>query len=142
LPKNPFYRFCRLQNAKNEHANKKFVFSDGADTSKELLLDPKVTLLTQPGTILAAGLLTEPDVALRNALNIDSLDDPLTPVQAILNRCPKSFLMLHFKIPDFADVDQFLKSVQAALSPMRHLCRPSLDLGYMRSVGQARRLGR
>ena len=61
---------------------------------QEVQLDSKVKLLDSPGMVLAAGDMTDSSVALRNAVKIESLVDPVTPVEAILKRCPKQQMML------------------------------------------------
>ena len=53
---------------------------------QEVQLDSKVKLLDSPGMVLASGNMTDASVALRNAVRVDALDDPVTPVQAILQR--------------------------------------------------------
>ena len=53
---------------------------------QEVQLDSKVKLLDSPGMVLASGNMTDSSVALRNAVRVDCLDDPVTPVQAILQR--------------------------------------------------------
>ena len=59
--------------------------------------------------ILASGNATDPDIALRNIVNIDTETDVAIPVKAILKRCPKQFLMMHYKISSFDNAEQFLK---------------------------------
>ena len=54
--------------------------------------------------ILASGNATDPDIALRNIVNIETETDV-----AILKRCPKQFLMMHYKISSFDNAEQFLK---------------------------------
>ena len=44
--------------------------------------------------VLASGDMSDSSVALRNAIKIENLEDPITPVEAILNRCPKEQMML------------------------------------------------
>lgn len=58
---------------------------------QEVQLDSKVKLLDSPGMVLASGSMTDASVALRNAVRVDALDDPVTPVQAILQRYNKAF---------------------------------------------------
>ena len=58
---------------------------------QEVQLDSKVKLLDSPGMVLASGNMTDASVALRNAVRVDALDDPVTPVQAILQRYKASF---------------------------------------------------
>ena len=83
-------------------------FSFAGDDSKELDIDPKIKLISKPGMILASGLSTNPDIAVRNFIGDESGADAMTPVKAILNRCPKPFLMMHFNISTFDGSDEFL----------------------------------
>ena len=71
-------------------------------------IDPKIKLIAKPGMILASGLSTDPDIAIRNFVTDGSDSDPMTPVKAILNRCPKPFLMMHFNISTFDSAEDFL----------------------------------
>ncbi|XP_055342918.1 guanine nucleotide-binding protein-like 3 homolog [Paramacrobiotus metropolitanus] len=77
---------------------------------QEIHLDKHITLLDSPGVLFAK----EGDtalVALRNAVKVDAISDPVEPVEIILKKCSKVQLMLHYKIPDFADALQFLALV-------------------------------
>merc|ERR1711997_1065505 len=56
---------------------------------QEVQLDSKVKLLDSPGVVLASGLKTDASVALRNAIRTDTMEDPITPIDAILQRCPQ-----------------------------------------------------
>ena len=71
-------------------------------------IDPKIKLISKPGMILASGLSTDPDIAIRNFIGDESDSDPMTAVKAILSRCPKPFLMMHFNISTFESSDEFL----------------------------------
>ena len=44
--------------------------------------------------VLASGDMSNSSVALRNAIKVENLEDPITPVEAILYRCPKEQMML------------------------------------------------
>ena len=48
--------------------------------------------------VLASGDMSDSSVALRNAIKIENLEDPITPVEAILNRCPKEQMMLQVNL--------------------------------------------
>ncbi|KAL3853421.1 hypothetical protein ACJMK2_016960 [Sinanodonta woodiana] len=39
---------------------------------------------------------------------LETLDDPVTPVEAILKRCSKQQMILHYGIPQYKDVNEFL----------------------------------
>lgn len=39
--------------------------------------------------------------SLRNCVNVEELEDVITPVQAILDRCPQAYLMQLYMIPKY-----------------------------------------
>jgi len=75
---------------------------------QEVQLDKKVKLLDCPGLVMAGGNRTDASVALRNAIKVESLEDPITPTVAILARVPRQHLMLQYKITQFQDCSEFL----------------------------------
>ena len=79
---------------------------------QEVQLDSKIKLLDSPGMILASGSMSDAGIALRNAVKVDTMEDPVTPVRAILQRCPKQQMLLHYHISDYSDVDEFLNLVR------------------------------
>ena len=55
---------------------------------QEVLLDKHVRLLDSPGIVMASS--SQGDMAiLRNCVKVETLDDPLKPVEVILKRCNK-----------------------------------------------------
>lgn len=60
--------------------------------AQEVLLDKKVKLLDSPGIVFTS----KPDsaTALRNCVKVEKLDDPITPVGLILERCNHEQLMM------------------------------------------------
>lgn len=86
---------------------------------QEVLLDSKIKLLDSPGMILASGNMSDAGVALRNAIKVDTMDDPLTPVRAILQRCHKQQMMLHYHITDYSSVDEFLSLVARGIGKLK-----------------------
>lgn len=57
---------------------------------KEVDLIKHVRLLDSPGVILETkGRLDNSEIALKNAIRVESLADPVAPVQAILRRCSR-----------------------------------------------------
>ena len=54
----------------------------------------QVKLIDSPGMVLASGDMSDSSVALRNAIKVETLQDPVTPVEAILQRCPKQQMIL------------------------------------------------
>jgi len=75
---------------------------------QEVRLDSKVKLLDSPGLVMAGGNRNDASVALRNAIKVENLDDPVTPVVAILDRVPRDHLMLQYGIGHFKDCSEFL----------------------------------
>jgi len=86
---------------------------------QEVQLDSKVKLLDSPGMVLASGNMTDASVALRNAVRVDGLDDPVTPVQAILQRCPKQQMMLQYNVSEFDGVSEFLSLMARGMGKLK-----------------------
>merc|ERR1712130_525192 len=75
---------------------------------QEIQLDSKIKLLDSPGLVLASGSMSDASVALRNAIKVETLEDPVTPVVAIIGRVPRQHLMLHYGVATFSDTAEFL----------------------------------
>ncbi|XP_014676603.1 PREDICTED: guanine nucleotide-binding protein-like 3 homolog [Priapulus caudatus] len=75
-------------------------------TMQLVQLDKHISLLDSPGIVMPGG--GGDDAALRNCVKLESVSDPLPPVAMILRRCSKQNLMLHYRIPDYADLNEFL----------------------------------
>lgn len=75
---------------------------------QEVQLDSKVKLLDSPGLVMAGGNRNDSSVALRNAIKVENLEDPITPVLAILDRVPRNHLMLQYGLGHFKDCSEFL----------------------------------
>jgi len=86
---------------------------------QEVQLDSKVKLLDSPGMVLASGDMSNSSVALRNAIKVESLEDPITPVEAILNRCPKEQMMLQYGISSYEDTNEFLSLVARSMGRLK-----------------------
>lgn len=71
--------------------------------TQEVILDKNIRLIDSPGIVFADG--DSASTSLRNCVNIEELDDVLTPLQAILERCPQGYLMQLYGIPKFKDQD-------------------------------------
>jgi nuclear GTP-binding protein len=78
--------------------------------TQEVQLDSKLTLIDSPGVVFA-GSQNDPAVVLRNASNIDTLDDPVGVVDALLTRAPKAAVLRHFCVADFDSVAAFLVQI-------------------------------
>ena len=56
--------------------------------TQEVELDKHIRLIDSPGVVFATKTQFDPvEVALKNAVRIESLVDPVSPVIAILRRC-------------------------------------------------------
>lgn len=87
---------------------------------QEVHLDRQVTLLDSPGIVFSeSGADGMAAAALRNALKVESLDDPVLPVTEIVRRCPKKQLMVIYKVPTFKDAEDFLAHVATARGKLR-----------------------
>jgi len=75
---------------------------------QEVSLDSKIKLLDSPGMVLASGNMSDASVALRNAIKIETLVDPITPVIAILSRVPRQHLMQQYTLGHYEDAAEFL----------------------------------
>lgn len=57
---------------------------------QEVDLDKHIRLLDSPGVILEPkGRLDSSEIALKNAIRVESIADPTAPIQAILRRCSR-----------------------------------------------------
>jgi len=81
--------------------------------AQEVQLDRHVKLLDSPGIVFATAAQPggEAAAALRNAIRVERLEDPLPAVGEILARARKETLMELYTIPRFEGVDDFLRAV-------------------------------
>lgn len=86
---------------------------------QEVRLDSRVKLLDSPGLVMAGGNRNDASVALRNAIKVESLEDPITPVLAILARVPKNHLMLQYNIGAFQDCSEFLALLAGQMGKLK-----------------------
>ncbi|KAF6261306.1 hypothetical protein COO60DRAFT_1699870 [Scenedesmus sp. NREL 46B-D3] len=85
---------------------------------QEIHLDKHIRLLDSPGIVFTSGEGAAA-AALRNAIKVERLEDPLTPVGEILKRVPSKQLMAVYKVGAFAGVDQFLQLIAAARGKLK-----------------------
>jgi len=86
---------------------------------QEVQLDSKVKLLDSPGLVMAGGNRNDASVALRNAIKVESLEDPITPVVAILARVPRNHLMLQYNLGNFKDCSEFLALLATQMGKLK-----------------------
>lgn len=62
-------------------------------TLQEVHLDKKIRLIDSPGVALCSkDSYDRSEMALKNAIRVDLLDDPVTPVEAILRKCTRDYV--------------------------------------------------
>jgi hypothetical protein len=83
--------------------------------------------MDSPGIVFADGDSTA--TALRNCVSVDDMVDVITPVQAILERCPQSYLMQLYSIPRFKNGDamSFLALIAKATGKLKKGGIPNID---------------
>lgn len=80
---------------------------------QEIHLDKGLKLLDCPGIVFAESAdENDPrrtaEVALRNAVKVEQVEDPILPVELILERCQHQHLMILYNIPTFSTSTDFL----------------------------------
>ncbi|XP_026490103.2 guanine nucleotide-binding protein-like 3 homolog [Vanessa tameamea] len=78
-------------------------------------LDSKIKILDSPGIVFHTGGDGDASVALKNALRVASLKDPVTPATAILKRAQKHTLVALYCIPEFNTPQEFFASVASRM---------------------------
>lgn len=76
---------------------------------QEVYIDKDIVLLDSPGVVLSNE--NSDSLILRNVIKIEDLDDPITPVEALINRVDKKELVKIYKITAFETVNEFLCAV-------------------------------
>eukprot|EP00698_Gefionella_okellyi_P013129 TRINITY_DN357_c0_g1_i1.p1 TRINITY_DN357_c0_g1~~TRINITY_DN357_c0_g1_i1.p1 ORF type:complete len:516 (+),score=137.18 TRINITY_DN357_c0_g1_i1:27-1574(+) len=92
---------------------------------QEVHLDKLVKLLDCPGIVFSPE--NGSDAILRNAVKIETLDDPVTPVGSIVKRCKKQDLMESYVIPAFKDANEFLFFVAQKMGKLKRGGVPDLE---------------
>ncbi|XP_018576032.1 guanine nucleotide-binding protein-like 3 homolog [Anoplophora glabripennis] len=72
---------------------------------QEIQLDSKIKLLDSPGIVFASG--SDSSASLRNAVRISTLQDPITPANAILQRVTKQQMMEMYDVTEYSTPDEF-----------------------------------
>lgn len=89
-------------------------------------LDKLVQLIDTPGVVLAqASKMDAVEVALKNAIRLDQIEDPVAAIQAILRRCPKDMLIMHYNVADFQSCEQFLAYISRKIGRLSRGGRPN-----------------
>ncbi len=95
--------------------------------AQEVILDKNIRLMDTPGIVFADGDTSA--TALRNCVNVEEMEDVMTPIQAILERCPQGYLMQLYGIPKFKAHDStgFLALVARATGKLKKGGIPNID---------------
>jgi nuclear GTP-binding protein len=95
--------------------------------SQEVILDKNIRLIDSPGIVFADG--DSAATILRNCVNVEAMEDVITPTQAILDRCPQAYLMQVYSIPTFKENDcvAFLALVAKAMGKLKKGGIPNID---------------
>lgn len=74
-------------------------------------LDKNIRLLDSPGIVFSAKDANSADIMLRNCVKVEQIADPIPPVELLLKRCSHEQLLVLYRIPEFADVVEFLAHI-------------------------------
>lgn len=78
-------------------------------------LDSKIKLLDSPGIVFHSGPESDATVALKNAIRVGALKDPVTPATAILHRANKQMLVDLYAIPQFTTPQEFFAQLASRM---------------------------
>jgi nuclear GTP-binding protein len=94
---------------------------------QEVILDKNIRLIDSPGVVFADG--DSAATALRNCVNVEEMVDVVTPIQAILDKCPQAYLMQVYAIPRFKnkDAQAFLTQVAKAMGKLKKGGVPNVE---------------
>lgn len=74
-------------------------------------LDKNIRLLDCPGIVFSSKDASAADIALRNCIKVEQIEDPIPPVELLMKRCPHEQLLVLYRIPEFSDVREFLAHI-------------------------------
>ncbi|KRY10815.1 Guanine nucleotide-binding protein-like 3 -like protein, partial [Trichinella patagoniensis] len=96
---------------------------------QEIALDKNITLIDSPGVILAKkASFDHAELALKNVVRIETVQDVFTPVEAILRRCSREKLMLLYNLPKFQSSDEFLHLLARKMGRLKKGGIPNLKM--------------
>ncbi|RVE42247.1 hypothetical protein evm_013106 [Chilo suppressalis] len=78
-------------------------------------LDSKIKILDSPGIVFHSGSDSDASVALKNAIRVGSLKDPVSPASAILQRANKQTLIDLYAVPEFNTPQEFFASLASRM---------------------------
>ena len=74
---------------------------------QEIQLDKNIVLLDSPGVVLMTNEQSD-SLILRSAVRVEDLDDPIRPVEALLNRIEREELLKFYRIGEWETAESFL----------------------------------
>ncbi|XP_066994987.2 guanine nucleotide-binding protein-like 3 homolog [Anabrus simplex] len=75
---------------------------------QQVQLDSKIKLIDSPGIVFASPEInSEAAIALKNAVRVEALADPITPANAILQRADKHQLMQLYTLAEYKSPEEF-----------------------------------
>lgn len=77
---------------------------------QEVHLDKNIVLIDSPGVVLSTNDQTD-SLILRQAIKVEELEDPIRPVEALINRIEQEQLVKFYRIAGFKTAEQFLAQV-------------------------------
>jgi len=94
-------------------------------TVQEVVITKNIKILDSPGIVMATGD-NESAVVLRNCVKVESLDDPITPVDMILSRCDKHQMMMKYNIGNYEDTNGFLSLLAVRYGKLKKGGKPNV----------------
>lgn len=77
---------------------------------QEINLDKNIVLIDSPGVVLATQEQSD-SLILRSAVRVEDIEDPVRPVEALINRIEKNELLKYYRIANFNSTEEFLGQV-------------------------------
>jgi nuclear GTP-binding protein len=74
---------------------------------QEIQLDKNIIMIDSPGVVLSTKEQSD-SLILRQAIKVEDIEDPLRPVEALMNRVQKDELLRYYRIADFTRQEEFL----------------------------------
>ncbi|KAI7868981.1 P-loop containing nucleoside triphosphate hydrolase protein [Spinellus fusiger] len=90
--------------------------------AQQITLDKNIKLLDCPGIVFAQrgqDGRTDAEIALRNCVKVELLEDPITPVEVIVSRIPREQLTAMYDVPYFDTANEFLISLARKWGKLR-----------------------
>eukprot|EP00741_Cyanophora_paradoxa_P007833 tig00001215_g7579.t1 len=85
---------------------------------QEVHIDKQIKLLDCPGIVFSSND-TDPAVVLRNAVRVETIADPVVPVQVLLQRCRVEDVVKVYEVPAFKEPLEFLAHVARKRGKLR-----------------------